>query len=326
MIHAPLLSISELIKRKTKILIVTHIHPDADAIGSSSALWLAIKQLGKEALFYLPGEIPYKMEELSRDISICYDVPCDRFDLVIFVDCANVTRIGPNGNEIAKMGDKVICLDHHISHETFADLSYIEPEAPASAVIMLDLLESMTVKITSLMAELLYAGLCDDTGCFRWSSNNANTFRNAAKLVEYGARPDYVAQQLYFTVPERVFKLRGLVLERMQTHLNGKIALVSIDKAMLEYVQADDGDTDGLIDELKMLASAVVAVMIRETDRGWKFSLRSKNSTLDVNLVAANYGGGGHKMAAGYTVKGDINELISNLVADLKTCIIALEL
>ena len=324
--NTPLKQIALALQAAQKLLIVTHIYPDADAIGSASALWLALRQMGKDVQFYLPGEVPYKMVKLAKDINIQYSIPADKFDALIIVDCANLSRMGDDAQKIVDQAGQVICLDHHFSHEAFADLSFIDSVAPASAVIVLALIEALEAEITAPLADLLYAGLCDDTGCFRWSSTTAETFEQAAKLVQYGARPDLVAKELYFTVPERIFKLRGMVLEKMQTYCDGKITLIKITQEDLDQVNASASDADGLIDEIKMLASAVMAVLIKETDKGWKFSLRSKNMQLDVNALAAKWGGGGHKMAAGYTVQGNVDEAIANLVSETKQIIDALGL
>ena len=316
MINTPINEIAAAIKKTQTQLIITHIHPDADAIGSASALWLALCQIGKTVQFYLPGDVPYKMAAIAKDVDIKYTVPAGEYDAAIIVDCANLSRIGEDAQGIVSRTKNVICLDHHFSHEEFANLSYIDAQAPASAVIVLMLIEALGVNITPEIADLLYAGLCDDTGCFRWSSTTAETFRQAAKLVEYGAHPDLIAKELYFTVPERVFKLRGLVHKNMITFSSGKISLIKITQDDLARHQASVCDAEGLIDEIKMLAGSVLAVLVKETNSGWKFSLRSKDTRLDVNALAAKWGGGGHKMAAGFTVQGDVDEVIMALTAD----------
>jgi bifunctional oligoribonuclease and PAP phosphatase NrnA len=291
-------------------LITTHISPDADAIGSSCALALGLNSLKKRAVVYLADPLPRKLKEFTRGVSITNAVPAEQFDGVVVVDNAAKRRIGERAEEVLALGRKTFNVDHHISNERFAELNYIEPQSASSAEIVLKVLKQIGAQISPQTASLLLAGLMEDTGSFRFTNTCEATLRNAAELVALGAEPNKVANALYFNIPLRLLRLRSLVMGELELLFDGRVALAGLSSEAMRGVAALTEDAEGLIDEVRSVEGTLIAVLVREVEGNkWKVSLRSKDERLDVNALAAQFGGGGHRPAAGCTIAGTIQEV-----------------
>ena len=291
-------------------LICTHVFPDADAIGSSCAMQLGLSQIGKKAQLHLPQQAPEVLLPLLKSADISYDLPTEVLEAVIVVDTANQERIGFAGSRDYFSGKKVICIDHHFSNSQWAEFNFVLPQAPASSFLVAQILQRLGVNITPEIADLLYAGLLDDTGCFRYSNTTAESLEYAAWLINAGARPQEVANALYFSLPQRILRLRAEALNSLRLALGGKIAVISLSRKLLEQCQAQPADTEGLVDLARSVSGTVGAVFMRELEDGvWKLSLRSKSAALDVNQVAGTFSGGGHIAAAGCKIKGAEKEV-----------------
>ena len=299
-------------------IVSAHIAPDPDAIGSSTALALGLARLGKRTSVYLADGVIEKMRPLIRSVAVSNKIPDERASAVLVVDTAAKKRVGDFYADLFTRGERVFNIDHHVSNDGWGDINYIDGQAAAAAVIVFEILKELNVKFDSELANLLYAGLIDDTGQFRYSNTDRRALETAAALVELGAQPYVVANALYYSVPARVQKLRALALSGIKLELGGRAAIVVVTKEILAEAGAKDEDTEGLIDEARALEGTECAVLIRELQLGgWKISLRSKRLDFDVNQIAGKFGGDGHVAAAGCKITGTVEEVRTVLLREI---------
>jgi phosphoesterase RecJ-like protein len=239
---------------------------------------------------------------------VVHEIPARTFSALVVVDTASEKRVGPGVGELRTRAERTYNLDHHVSNVGWGERNYIDADAPASALIVWELCRELGVAVVPQIANLLYAGLLDDTGGFCFSNTNARSFRCAAALVDGGADPEKVANALYFNQPLRLLKLHALALQTLSLELGGRVSLISITARGLERCGAKAEDVEGIVDLARRVEGTQVAIFQRELDDGWKFSLRSKDPRIDVNEVAATFGGGGHTAAAGCKITGSEEE------------------
>lgn len=299
------------------VIVSAHISPDADAVGSACALGLGLAQKGCKVTFYFEDPLPEKIRELTRGISIVHDVPKAAVDAVLITDCATKKRFGRNADQVLALGKKTLNIDHHESNDGWAQINFVNAKASSSAEIIFSLLRELGVTFSTQMANLLYAGLLDDTGMFRYGNASEDAFLCAANLVQVGASPADVANVLYFSLPRRLIALRTKALETLSVHLGGKVALLYVSQATLEECGAKSEDTETLIDEARSVEGAVFAIFMREVEGGWKLSLRSKDAKFDVNKLAQVFGGGGHRQAAGCIIRAAREEAEKQILAEI---------
>jgi len=321
-----MISLSELgntLRSYKNVLLATHIAPDPDALGSCFGLALGLKAAGVSVTAYCADGLLERMSGLFSGIPVAQTLPDRTFDALVVVDTAAKSRVAGASAELYSRADVVVNIDHHISNPGWGDVNYIDTTSPASALIVFELLQAMQLEVDSQMASLLFAGLIDDTGCFRFSNTSARALRVAAQMVDAGAVPQLVANSLYFNVPLRVLKLRSEAMSGLRLVCQGAIALVTAPKSLLEACGAAVEDTEGIVDEARLVEGTVGAVFIRELSDGWKCSLRAKDERLDVNSVAGKFGGGGHKAAAGCKILGKREDVESQILAELELSLIA---
>lgn len=299
-------------------LICTHVAPDPDAIGSSFALQRCLAARGVSAQVYLGEELPRRMSEFARGVPHILEVPEQSFDAVIITDTAVKNRMGPEYELLCSRASTVINIDHHASNPGWGTINYIDSESPSTASIILDIAQFMEIPVDSQTAELLFAGLLDDTGSFRFSNANAGAFKSAEALVSYGARPDVVAQALYFSVPRSQLALQTRALQTLEVLEAGRLACLWVSDEMLAECGSTAEETEGLVDLARCIDGVIVAVFIRQIKDGWKASLRSSHSSVDVNQIAGSFGGGGHTMAAGCRLDGTLESGKDALFQEIK--------
>ena len=312
----------EFITGLSSVYVSAHIAPDPDAVSSSCGLALGLRALGVSADVYLQDEIPRNLANLLPDDLITAEVPEEVRDAVIVVDTATKARIGEAADAFLSLGKTSANIDHHISNEAYAGLNFIDAESASTSVIILRLLKALKVEITPEIASLLFAGLSDDTGSFRFSNTTDRSFEDAAELVRLGASPVELANQLYFNVPLRVHRLHAAALAETEFFADGLIGLVVVTKELLQKCSAEADDTEGLIDGIRRIEGVQLAAFLRELEPkggvvAWKCSLRAKDKEIDVGVIAQRFGGGGHRGAAGATLVGEEKEVREKLVAEL---------
>ncbi|MCS7213612.1 MAG: bifunctional oligoribonuclease/PAP phosphatase NrnA [Candidatus Calescibacterium sp.] len=294
------------------VLIASHEGPEADAIGSSLALGLALENLGKkvwiynkdglESAKYLPG-----YEKIRKDLPEF--IP----DIFCVVDCATLDRIGKKGAELA-VRTTILNIDHHKSSELFGTFNLIIPDAPACGIIIYELLEKNGWKITKDIATNIYAAIAKDTMCFLLHTVDSKTLNIASKLVEYGAEVYRVMKSIRYST-ERKFKLLSTFLSRIKI-ING-IATSYLYKEDYEKVSATKDDSEDFIDLIRSIDNVKGAIFVREDEKGlFKVSMRS-DPHIDVGIIAREYGGGGHKNAAGFNTRIHPEEIIQKVVSQI---------
>ncbi len=302
------------IEKADNIMLIAHINPDGDALGSSLSLYPILKKMGKKVtVFNATKPLPDYLDFLPNFNKVTDKLP-KKIDLTISFDCGSFDRLG-----LEEKPSFLINIDHHISNTKYGDINLIEPNYASTSQVVYDLLKANNVEILKESAICIYTALVTDTGSFQYESVNDKVFECAADLVRCGVKPDYISKMLFQR--DRLSRLRLLakVYETIQMCCEGRVAFVEVTREMMEITGAIKEDTDTIVNSVRALATVEVAVMLREDEEGIKISLRSKNCA-DVSKVAVKYGGGGHIRAAGATLKGefDFEKIKEMLKKDLK--------
>src|SRR5215831_12817160 len=283
-------AIVDALRRHDRFLVVTHENPDGDALGSLLAATLALRQLGKDAVMYLAGKTPLPQEYAFMPLDeLVRDRPEDASDRVLLaVDCAKEDRIG---DETAlALAPLVLDVDHHHDNTRFGDLNLIVADASSTGEVLWDVFSELGVELTPELAEPLYIAVVTDTGRFQYANTTPKGLRLAAELVEAGADIHAVFQQVYETVEFAKLKLLARVLERAEVLEGGRIVVSHLLRTDFADVGASEPYSEGLIDYLRAVEGAELAVFIREQmgsgAHGHKGSLRSSIDELDVSAIA----------------------------------------
>ncbi|HWQ60697.1 MAG TPA: bifunctional oligoribonuclease/PAP phosphatase NrnA [Negativicutes bacterium] len=278
-----------------RIVLTGHIHPDGDSLGSMLALYAPLAKQGKQVTLLLDDEVPAVYGFLpGAEFIRRPDGPIEA-DLLVVLDASDADRI--SGVDEAVERTKMLNIDHHISNTMFADYWYIDSQAAATGEIVLDLLHLMKIPVTADMAVNLYTAIATDCGFFRYANATATTLRHAADLVDRGAEPHIISEQLETKPLASIMTLR-CVLDSLEVYAGGRIATITVD--------ADNGEnaaesTEGYINYPRNIEGVEIAIMFKPVDdTATRVSFRSRRS--DVSRLALAFGGGGHARASGCTV------------------------
>jgi bifunctional oligoribonuclease and PAP phosphatase NrnA len=309
-----LASVLNEIDRRRRFLVTAHARPDGDAIGSTLACGAILRQLGKQADLILADRIPLIYETLPGARSVrCAQAIDGEYDAVIILECDGIPRTRLQGLD----GRFLINIDHHESGRAFANVNWIDPAACAVGEMIYDLAKASGIQITPEIATCLYTAVVTDTGLFAYEGTDAHTFRLAAALVELGAQPARIAQDVYFTNPTSKMRLLGAALTNLRRE--GRISWMWVTQDDLSAAGAAEEDCEGLVNYAVGIAGVDVSVFLRELpDHRMRLSLRSKGGTLNVATIAQNFGGGGHENAAGCTLDGPLNASLDLILTTLR--------
>jgi len=300
-------SIINKIMESDSIAITFHVSPDGDSLGSSLALWAALKKLNKDVKIICNDVIPDVYNFLPGIGNISKDNKLSPgFDLVIVLDCGNKDRIC---SDIKFDGSCfIINIDHHKSNDNYGDINYVDSTAAAVGEIVYKLIESLNVSLDPDIASNIYTSILTDTGAFRFSNTTADTLRIASELLDK-VKFDFsdIYRRIYYSKDIKRIKLYGLVIDSMRLILDGKAVIMTITRDMLKSLETELGDTSDVINIGMEIDSIDTGILIKETEEGLKISLRSKY-LFDVSKVASKFGGGGHIRAAGLTLNTTIEE------------------
>ena len=310
--------IEDEISRHDRFLIASHRSPEADAIGSQLGLSRALRQRGKQTILYNRDGVPKNLSFLKGSDSILkYDELPDEVTEVevgIVVDCSDLDRLGDKGKRLFR-GLPTINIDHHKDNTNFGDINYVEPVA-ATTQIIADLIEYMGLRLDQPIATALYSGVIADTSSFQNENVSANLLHKAADLLENGASARSVIVNLYEREPFSKLKLLGEVLARAK--YEDSIVWAEITPDLIEKAGATQEDTEGIVGKLRTTEGAKVACLFKELPEDKiKVSLRSKNA-VDVSMVASQFGGGGHKVAAGCMVDGRMGNVEEKVLKEIR--------
>jgi len=307
-------AIADALRGHDRFLVVTHESPDGDALGSLLATAVALRRLGKDAVMYLAGHtaVPAEYGFMQLD-GIVRDLPDDAGDRVLVaVDCAKADRIGnPQAVAVAPL---VLDIDHHHDNTRFGDVNLIVADASSTGEVLRDVFRELGVELTPDLAEPLYIALVTDTGRFQYTNTTPKALRLAAELVEAGADVHAVFQQVYESVEFAKLKLLARALDRARVLEGGRIVSSHLVRTDFSDVGAAEPYSEGIIDYLRAVEGAELAVLIREPLRddgpARKVSLRASVDELDVSAIARIFDGGGHRQAAGFSTDKTVDEIV----------------
>ncbi len=306
--------ICEEIKKANKIVIFTHESPDGDAIGSSLGMYQVLLKLGKKVDIVIP-EFPKVYDFLPGRDDVKNEANSD-YDLLISLDCADLKRL--NGAE--KIFDEIpvtINIDHHSSNTMYADYNYVDPVTPACAQLLIAGFKYLNIEISKDIGKCLLTGIITDTGGFQYSGVNAETFEFTAWLIQKGVNESEIYRKVLQmkTIPH--FELRKIVMDRLEFYENGKIAFSYITREDELKVKANPGDHEGLVEIGRDIEGVEVSILLRETEKGFKCSLRS-NEYVNVSDVGMMFNGGGHPRAAGALLTYSLEQSKQKIINEVK--------
>lgn len=292
----------ELIENKDDFAITTHVKPDGDGVGSSLGLLWLLRSLGKNADVIVRGDVPPAYMSLPgaeeiRDVSRVNG----KYDAVFVIECSDLQRPGIDGLD----KQFTVNIDHHATSEHFGTINWIDSTASAVGEMIYNLCKAIGGKITSEIAECVYMALVTDTGSFHFPNTSDRTLKVASELIRAGAQPSKIGEAVYHNYPWSRIELMRHVLDTVRRDESGRIAIMRQTIEMKELAGSIDGDNNGFVN-IPLAAREVLAVVyMREVGRNtYRASLRSKGN-INVAKVAEQFGGGGHKNAAGLGVEGD---------------------
>ena len=298
------------------IVLATHVRPDGDCLGSALCLSHILKKMGKRVLVLCEDGVPeiYNFIPESETMSTVSDGFV--YDLGVLVDCESVSRIG-NVKDAITNAKSSACVDHHVPNDEYGDIRVTNTDSSSTAEVIYELLYANQVEIDLVSAKQLMTGIIADTGAFRFPNTSARTFEIASKLTEIGVSPSEIARNVYESKPLRTMKLLGKTLSSLDTDPNGLVVWGMISYDDLQYFEATDADTDGLVNHVSSVYGPKVALLLRESQPGSvRVSLRSKGE-IDVNKIAQVFGGGGHKAASGCTINDSLENAQKMLVNEV---------
>ncbi len=302
--------IAALLKTAQTIAVLPHTSPDADTLGSCFALAYALGKQGKSTMVYTDEAIPEYLSFLDGKYEI-FAGEAPVYDVCLCLDCGDMERLGGRAAVFAAAA-YTINIDHHYTNTNFADYNLVEPLASSTGEICYRLLQYIGAEIDTYIASCLYAALSGDTGGFRYSNTSASSLRTAADLMEHGIDAWEINRLLFGTEDIAALRFKGSLSQRIQVLEGGLVAVVTVDAASLAESGLASDQLENIVDIPRQVRGAEVAVSFKESDGEVKVSLRS-NAYIDVGDIAVRLGGGGHKRAAGLTVKAGL-ELAQELV------------
>ena len=310
--------IVDVIRSRERFVISSHARPDGDSIGSQMAMAYALRTLGKQVLIVNADPAPPPLQQFPGVDDIVLATKIDGlFDAAIIMECGDLTRTGVEGLDRCL----VINIDHHPDNMSYGAINWFDASAAACGEMVFDLVAALGVRLTVNIATHIYVAILTDTGSFHYSNISPRTFDICRRALEAGVDPVRVARNVYDSNNMGRLKLFGAVLSTMQIDATGRIAIVYLDHEMARAAGGTYEDTEGLIN-LPLTVKEIQAVVFFKQIEGeqYRVSMRSKGE-IDVSSVAKEFGGGGHKNAAGCTVAGGIDQLQKQFVAMIEQAI-----
>lgn len=287
----------DILKGVNSIVITAHIHPDGDAVGAALAMYHALRSIGKSARICINDDVPQCFSVLNGCDQIQRSVN-DKADLILLLDA----RLNRSGGVCEKVGAPVLNIDHHFSNDRKADWLLIEPDASSTCEIIYKMFVECDISIDADIAMCLYTGIATDTGFFRFDNTTHSALSSGAELVRFGAKPAVIADAVA-TKSFRELQLMSAAMQTIELFLNGKAIGIFLDETLSELELTDD-----LIDMIRFADGVDIAFLLRYESRG-RYRLRMRSRQTDITTITASLGGGGHKHAAGATLKGTLEEV-----------------
>ena len=306
------------INKAKSIVILTHQNPDGDAIGSSLAMQLVFKKMGKDVDVIIP-EFPNTFKFLPGAELVKKEGRETPYDLALTVDVTGPNRLNGYSKYFEDAAVK-IQIDHHEVNEMFADYNFVDPASPACAQTLIFIIEQIGVEIDKQIGTCLLTGIITDTGGFKYEGVSAETFEFASGLLAKGVNVSDVYKKVLQVKTRANFELRKIVLDRMEFLHDDKIAFTYITDEDMRITNAQPGDHEGLVEIGRDIEGVEVSIFLRQTEKGFKASLRS-NDYVNVSDVALLFNGGGHMRAAGCDITGDLEQCKQRIIEAVEKAI-----
>ncbi len=300
-----------------RFLITAHRNPDGDALGSALALRALIRQLGKDATIIVrdPFWKPLGKMPGAGDIVIAETLPADYpdgYDALFVMECPEAERTG-----FPILPGPVVNIDHHLGNKEYGEVNYIDLDAPSVGEMVLQLAREMEMPLERDMATAMYVSLASDTGFFRYMNTTLRALEGATEMVRAGAKPGEISLWLNESATPGSVKLLGLCLRTLELSAGGKLATMELPERFFAEAGAEAEDTEGIVNYGRTIDGVLVSALFKEVEGGTRVSMRAKPGA-DVQVVAASFGGGGHKAAAGCFVAAPMAEAKEKIVSLLK--------
>ena len=308
----------ELVEKKDRFAITSHVRPDGDSLGSSLGLYWLLRALDKDVEVTMRDPAPHAYQQLPGAAAIRVTPSVDRpYDAVFVIECSDIDR--PGLIDLEKQF--VVNIDHHSTTALFGAINWIDSTASAVGEMIYNLCKATGVRVTKEIAECVYTALLTDTGSFHYSNTTERTFKIASELVRTGIKPAKTAEAIFGSYQWPKIELLSLVLATAKRDETGHIAWMEQTLEMQEQTRASEEDADGFVNYPLSVGEVEATALFKECSPGvYRTSLRSKG---DVNVakVAEQFGGGGHRNAAGCTLKGNLESVERQVVPLLQDAI-----
>ena len=304
---------ARMLAAQDKIMIITHVSPDGDTLGSGFALYHALSAMNKRVCVVNSDRITPKYCFLSGAKSVLR--PQFEPQFIVAVDVGAVNLIG---KELEEYVDRIdLCIDHHPSNSRYAKYNLIDAHAAATGEIMLDVITAMHAPMSPEIADALYTAIATDTACFRHSSTTATTLRKAARTIELGADMAKLNTYLFVVKSKQLFELERMAMEDIRFYRDSAIAVMPITLEMMRKSGATEDDTDGIASLPRQIQGVEVGVTVREVKPDeYRISARS-DGRINVSAICQRLGGGGHVRASGARLIGSKDEIIDRIVTEV---------
>jgi len=310
-----LMEVVDCLRGGKKAVICGHSMPDGDSVGSVLAMSFLLRAIGIECYVVTSDGVPAMYSYLPGVNSFlsCCDLP-ESCDLAVVLDCTDLNRLGEDIREYIDRIPKVVNVDHHVSNQFFGHCNYVDATAAATGEIVHELVALLGVPLSKDIAINLYSAIVMDTGSFKFDNTTDKTHEVAAKLIRTGIDTGQINRNLFEKKDLVHLKLLGYAMGQLATAAGGKVAWVTIPFAVMQEFGARDEHADGIINYPRTLDGVEVGLLFREVSPGkFKIGFRSKKN-VDVNQLAANFGGGGHPRASGCLLEGTREEVEQKVV------------
>ncbi len=305
---------AQAIRESRSIVLACHVNPDGDALGSMLGLALALRPLGKDITCLSEDGVPDILRFLPGAEMIVRSTDNPAFDLALVVDSGELSRVGENVRPMVSRARRAVNIDHHVVAGTFGDIRVLDSGAASTAEIVYELLQTLEIAITPEIATCLFTGIITDTGSFRFQNVTPNTLRVAAVLLEAGAPPAHISENVFENKTFAGTRLLGHALSSLAQSPDGRVVWAHITAEDFHALGAIDAETEGVVNYVRGVRGAEVGILFREMENGRiRVSLRSREG-VNVAEIAQDFGGGGHRMAAGCTLNVPLPDAETALV------------
>lgn len=295
------------LRKAPEVALFSHVSPDGDCLGSMLALGLALKKLGKKVFLYNPDAVPHNLDFLPGAEKVQNELPHPLPRTLCFVDCTDLRRVNLDPSQLPEH-TVILNIDHHISNLNFGTINWVKPGASASGEIVMNLIQELGVSLDQEIATNLYTAIVTDTGSFQYSNTTAKTHRQAADLMESGIDFLHIHHCIFDQKPLAQVELLRRGLTELKLYAEGQLAVMTLHQEDFEEAGATEGLSEGVINNARSIEGVEVAVLFKEIEpQKIRIGFRS-NLWFNVNELAARFGGGGHKRAAGCTMETSLDE------------------